>query len=113
LDHEVRRYGIHVSLIEPGFTRTHLGENSQLASQPLETYASERMRALDAIRESVAKGDDPATVASVVLDALSSGTPRLRYPAGREAKFLSRLRKYAPTKLFDNGLRKQFRLKVA
>src|SRR5712671_5286667 len=28
LDHEVRRFGIRVSMIEPGFTRTNLNQNS-------------------------------------------------------------------------------------
>ncbi len=113
LDHEVRQFGIRVSLIEPEFTRTSLGQNAQQAGQLLGTYASERNRALDAIRESIADGDDPVTVASVILEALTSRSPRLRYPAGREAKFLSRLRKFAPTRLLDKGLRKQFRLEAA
>jgi NAD(P)-dependent dehydrogenase (short-subunit alcohol dehydrogenase family) len=110
LDHEVRRFGIRVSVIEPGFTRTNISQNSQMAEQPIEIYASERNRILDALRESFAKGVDPATVASVVLEALTSRSPRLRYPAGREAKVVGLLRKFAPSWLFDRGLRKQFRL---
>jgi short-subunit dehydrogenase len=34
LDHEVRQFGIRVSLIEPGFTRTNLNKNSELVTQP-------------------------------------------------------------------------------
>ncbi|MGH9843295.1 MAG: SDR family NAD(P)-dependent oxidoreductase, partial [Blastocatellia bacterium] len=113
LDHEVRQFGIRVSVIEPGFTRTSLGHNSQLSGRPLAVYAGERNRALDAVRESVANGAPPDTVASVVLEALTSRSPRLRYPAGREAKFLSFLRNFAPSRLLDKGLRKQFRLGVA
>jgi len=113
LDHEVRQFGIRVSVIEPGFTRTNIGQNGQLAHQPLVPYDSERNRVLDAIRESIANGEEPAKVASVVLEALTTRSPRLRYPAGREAKFLSRLRKFAPSSLFDKGLRKQFGLHAA
>jgi short-subunit dehydrogenase len=36
LDHEVRQFGIRVSVIEPGFTRTNIGQNGQLTGQPLE-----------------------------------------------------------------------------
>src|SRR5713226_2637472 len=50
LDHEVRQFGIRVSVIEPGFTRTNIGQNSQVAGRPLDAYASERNRVLDAIR---------------------------------------------------------------
>jgi len=35
------------------------------------------------------------------------------YPAGRAAKFVSHLRRFAPSGLFDEGLRKQFRLDTA
>jgi NAD(P)-dependent dehydrogenase (short-subunit alcohol dehydrogenase family) len=113
LDHEVRQFGVRVSVIEPGFARTNIGQNSQLASQPLAAYDNDRNRIITAIRESIAKGEDPVRVASVILEALTSVSPRLRYLAGREARFISRLRKFAPSKLFDKGLRKQFRLDTA
>jgi len=113
LDHEVRQFGIRVSVIEPGFTRTNIGQNSQVAGRPLDAYASERNRVLDAIRENTANGENPVTVASVVLEALTTRSPRPRYPVGREAKFLNRLRKLIPSKLFDKNLRKQFGLGVA
>ena len=34
LDHEVRQFGIRVSVIEPGFTRTRLDRNGQIAGHP-------------------------------------------------------------------------------
>src|SRR6266849_6374962 len=40
LDHEVRQFGIHVSIIEPGFTRTNIAQNGQTAGRPLEVYAT-------------------------------------------------------------------------
>jgi NAD(P)-dependent dehydrogenase (short-subunit alcohol dehydrogenase family) len=113
LDHEVRQFGVRVSVIEPGFVRTNIAQNSQLASQPLAAYNNDRNSIITAIRESVAKGEDPVSVATVVLEALTSVSPRRRYLAGREARSISRLRKFLPSKLFDQGLRKQFRLNTA
>ena len=113
LDHEVRQFGIRVSVIEPGFTRSNIAQNSQLAAGSLAAYTNDRNHVVAVIRESIANGEDPARVASVVLDALTSASPRHRYVAGREAKFISRLRKFAPSSLFDRGLRKQFRLDAA
>src|SRR5437660_10229800 len=106
LDHEVRQFGIRVSVIEPGFTRTSIGQKGQLAGQPLVAYAVERHQVVDAVRQNNANGKDPAEVASVVLEALTSRTPRLRYLVGREARFIAWLRKFAPDSLFDKGLRK-------
>ncbi len=113
LDHEVRQFGIRVAVIEPGFIRTNIAANSRIAAQSVAAYAKDRDRVLGAIRDSVANGEDPVRVASVVLEALTRRSPQVRYPAGRQAKFLSRIRKFAPTGLFERGLRKQFRLDAA
>ncbi len=113
LDHEVRQFGIRISVVEPGFTRTSLDQNGRLAGQHLEAYAGERDRAREAVRASIARGENPARVASVVAEALKSRSPRRRYPAGREAKFLSLLKKLAPAQLLDKGIRKQFGLEAA
>jgi short-subunit dehydrogenase len=110
LDHEVRKFGIHVSVVEPGFTRINIAQNSQIAGRPLDVYADDRNRVLEAVSQNIAKGGTPLGVAEVVLDALTTQSPRSRYPVGREVKFVSRLRKFAPRKLFDWGLRKQFQL---
>jgi len=110
LDHEVRQFGIRVSVIEPAFTRTNIAQNAHLAGQSLEAYATERRRIVDVIRGSANKGDNPVMVASVVLEALTSRSPRLHYLVGRQAKLIGGFRKFAPQKLFDQRLRKQFRL---
>jgi short-subunit dehydrogenase len=110
LDHEVRQFGIHVSLVEPSFTRTNFGHNGQVVSQTLNAYSPERTKVLDAVQEGVAKGDDPVTVAAAVLQALTDRVPRLRYPAGREAKLLTQAKRWAPAKIFDGGVRKKFGL---
>jgi hypothetical protein len=99
--------------IEPGFTRTNIAQNSLIAGRPLEVYADGRNRVLEAVSQNIAKGATPLGVAEVVLDALTSQSPRSRYPVGREVKFVSRLRKFAPSSFFDRGLRKQFRLDAA
>ena len=113
LDHEVRQFGIRVSVIEPGFTRTGTGQNAQQAGQTLAAYAMERALVIDAVRESTANGKEPDKVASVVLHALTSRSPRPRYLAGRQAKLISRLRKFPPEGLFDKGLRRRFGLVTA
>lgn len=110
LDHEVRQFGIRISVIEPSFTRTNIARSAKLVSSPLEAYAGGRTRVVKAVAESIAKGGTSLGVAEVVLKALTQESPRSRYPVGREAKLLTRIRKFAPSKLFEWGLRKQFQL---
>jgi NAD(P)-dependent dehydrogenase (short-subunit alcohol dehydrogenase family) len=110
LDYEVRQFGIRVSVIEPGFIRTNITLNSQVAANLLAPYAAERSHVDEALRKNIAHGDDPQTVASVVLQALTSRSPRQVYLAGSDARMVSLARKFAPSGMFDKGLRRQFGL---
>jgi len=110
LDHEVRRFGIRVSVVEPGFTRTAIDKHAHRARQRLASYDSERGILLDAIKVNNANGLQPASVASVVLKSLASRAPRARYLVGAEARFVAGMRKFAPAGMFDSGLRRRFKL---
>lgn len=110
LDHEVRQFGIRVSVVEPGFTRTHIDQNAELASELIPAYANDRGQVIASVKVNNANGKDPAEVALVVWKALTARSPRLVYLAGSDARLVSRLKKFAPSGLFDKGLRKQFGL---
>ena len=113
LDHEVRQFGIRVSVVEAGFTRTNIAANLQYAHDLLEPYETDRRSAIDAVRKNVAEGDNPHNVALIVAEAITSRSPRQIYLAGRDARLVSLLRKFAPSRLFEKGLRKQFGLASA
>ena len=50
------------------------------------------------------------TFGTVVVKAITSRSPRLRYPGGRGARLLTMLMSFAPERVLDRGLRKQFGL---
>lgn len=110
LDHEVRTFGVRVVLIEPTFTRTYLTANGEETTARLDAYRPQRSRVVQGIYERIAHGGDPESVATAVLKAVEARDPRLRYPVGREAAMLNRLRRLVPGQLFGRSLRKQFRL---
>ena len=60
----------------------------------------------EVIEAAMKKGDDPAVVAKVILTAATHTRPKLRYPAGPLATRMSKLRRLAPAKTFDKGIRK-------
>ena len=60
----------------------------------------------------MAGADEPAVVADVVLRAASAARPKLRYAAGGLAHRLRLLRRFAPARLMDAGIRKDLRLDV-
>jgi NAD(P)-dependent dehydrogenase (short-subunit alcohol dehydrogenase family) len=113
LDHETRTLGIRIALVEPGFTRTNIGSNRMSAVSQVDDYAAARDRVGASLRTLISGGEDPSVVAKAVLEAATAKKPRLRYPAGKGAVLLARLRRYLPAKMFDGALRKQFRLDPA
>ncbi|MBU7579784.1 MAG: oxidoreductase [Porphyrobacter sp.] len=110
LDHEVRGFGVRVSLVEPAYTRTSMEANSSQGDRPLPEYAeiSAQMYALNA--EFLEKGDDPSVVADTIVRAAQDAAPRIRYPAGKVAKQISLLRRILPASMFDKALRKNLGL---
>ncbi len=108
LDHEVRTLGIRAILIEPGFMRSRLGQNSARVARHIPDYAGAGQRAADYVRTSLAKAEDPSIVAKAVLEAVAAARPRLRYPVGKNARLLARLRSLMPAPMFDRSLRATF-----
>lgn len=113
LDHEVKQFDIRVSVIEPGFMRTDIVQHTQCTSCSIEAYSAERDLVIAATLKCIANGEDPAIVASVVLEFLTTRSPRSRYLAGRGAKSASVMRRLLPAGLFHKGLRKQFGITTA
>jgi NAD(P)-dependent dehydrogenase (short-subunit alcohol dehydrogenase family) len=106
LDHETREFGVRVSVVEPGYTKTSFEANAIEADSPIESYAKTRERVQHAFTQAIHAGDDPTVVARVVLKAATDRTPKLRYPAGGLAHRLSLLRRFAPVPVLDKGIRK-------
>src|SRR5260370_25597228 len=59
LDHEVRGFGVRISIVEPGFTRTGLGHNTRTAQRLLPEYDDVRPRVLDRVTDNRDIGADP------------------------------------------------------
>src|SRR3954464_11000585 len=106
LDHEVREYGVRVLLVEPAYTRTSFDANAVAVDRPLQLYAKRRENADTLVAEAVREGDEPSVVGKAVVAAATDARPKVRYPAGTLARRGSKLRRYAPSGLFDKQIRK-------
>jgi hypothetical protein len=82
LDHELRTWGIRVSVIEPAYTRTQFEANLLEPDAKLDEYREVRAAVGKRFAELVASGDHPRVIADVVLTAARATRPKLRYPAG-------------------------------
>ena len=106
MDHEVREYGVRVLLVEPAYTRTSFDANLVPADEPLPVYARRREVADVLLVEAVKAGDEASVVGEAIVDAATDRRPKLRYPAGTLARRVSKLRRYAPSAMFDKQIRK-------
>ncbi|MDP1748924.1 MAG: oxidoreductase [Reyranella sp.] len=110
LDHEIRTFNIRVSLIEPAYTRSVFEQNALEPDSLLKEYDRARADARALVRDVMTTADPPEVVADAVLQATSAAHPRRRYTAGKIARQVSVLRRFAPAEMFDKSLRKQMRL---
>lgn len=106
VDHEVRQHGVRVLLVEPGFTKTAFDANIVPPAVSLAAYADDRRSAEAVLAESMVSGDEPSVVAATIVRAATDAKPKLRYPAGRQAKQLTLLRRIVPTRTFDKQIHK-------
>jgi NAD(P)-dependent dehydrogenase (short-subunit alcohol dehydrogenase family) len=107
---ELRPYGIHVCLIEPGAISTPavdktLGDaEGVIASLPPEGAARYGAKLREFMRrghERETKGSPPEVVAEAIHHALTARRPRLRYPVGADARMLVTLPRVLPERALD------------
>ena len=112
---EVRGFGVHVSVIEPGLIKTAFGDT---ATAPVSTEADGPYAAFNAaVAERVGGAYEgvmgrlaapPSAVARVIEAALTSRSPQTRYRVTAGARFMLGTRKLLPDRVFDAFLRTQF-----
>ena len=109
LDHEVRQFGIRVTLVEPSFTRTNLDLNAPQAASRIADYGKELDVVSKAIQNNVRKAPAPDAVAATIVSA-ALGAWKMRHTPKGEASLLAKLRRFMPAGPVEKGLRKTFGL---
>ncbi|AOE65140.1 oxidoreductase [Pseudomonas corrugata] len=109
LDHEVRKFGVRVVLVEPSFTRTNLDLNAPQATDKIPAYDKDRDAVTRAIINSVQGAPGPDGVAATIVEAALGAWKMRRTPKG-EASLLRKLRRFMPAGPVDSSLRKTFGL---
>lgn len=119
LRQELRPWGIHVALVEPGSIKTEIWQKGQQGADDFQKNAPEEAmqrygKAFSALRDAARKFEDagiPADrVAISVEHALTSGRPRTRYIVGFDATVQSIIRRVVPDRLRDRLVASQLKL---
>lgn len=109
LDHEVRQFGIRVTLVAPSFTKTNLDLNAPQAAAHIPDYSKELGVVAKAIQNNVQKAPLPEGVATTLVNA-ALGPWKMRHTPKGEASLLAKLRRFMPAAPVEKGLRKTFGL---
>lgn len=109
LSMEVRRFGIGVSLVEPGAVRTQWFDHVPALKQYSGgTYGKLTGELDQLLGKRVPHGLDPDRVAATVMRAVSARRPRVRYRVGAEARTLIAVRKLLSPGMWDRCVRVAF-----
>ena len=100
---EVKKFGIKVSLIEPGDFRTSFTEHRHItrSSQSNPVYQNRFKEILKAVEEAERKGDSPEKIAKLVERIINTESPRLRYRVGPSSTLIG-LKHFIPERIVEN-----------
>jgi NAD(P)-dependent dehydrogenase (short-subunit alcohol dehydrogenase family) len=106
---ELRPFGMHVVMIEPGVIATPIWETSIRAGNEIldgmppevERYYGKRIAGVRRMAEKGMGGLPPSAVADIVVESITAATPRTRYVIGRDARLRLWLQRLAPDRLRD------------
>jgi NADP-dependent 3-hydroxy acid dehydrogenase YdfG len=111
---EVKNFGVHVSIIEPGLIKTQFGETAhgsvpQQDGPYAEFNAAVAKTTAEAYEGPMAKlGAGPEAVAKVVEKAITARRPRTRYPVTPSARFVLANHALLPDRGWDAFVGTQF-----
>jgi NAD(P)-dependent dehydrogenase (short-subunit alcohol dehydrogenase family) len=106
---ELRRWGISVSMVEPGSIDTPIWDSGERAADEIggdiaareELYGKAIASYRKLTRKLAERGIQPDKVAEVVEHALTSSRPRSRYLVGLDARTQARIKPVIPTRIWD------------
>jgi NAD(P)-dependent dehydrogenase (short-subunit alcohol dehydrogenase family) len=113
LRRELRPWGMHVALIEPGAVATPIWDKGVDQADELERDAPAEVRErygeiIDAVRKQSEKnrteGVPPQEVAEAVAHALTADKPKTRYLVGRDAKMRAPVATVLPDRMMDAAI---------
>jgi short-subunit dehydrogenase len=111
IQYELEPFGIKIILIEPGAVGSNFWRNIKIAKSssdsdsPYSQFGNKILKAFKVMEQNVIS---PSVVAKVILEAVTSDNPQLRYVVGEDAAKTIEARKNMPDREFGDLVKKQF-----
>jgi len=114
ISYELEPFGIRVVIIEPGFVRTNIMNSSIIAKKALDRkspyFSSIRQleKSFKSAMENTSSSSPPDEVAKVILQAVTSERPKLRYAVGNDASSIIQTKTTMSDTEFRGLIKQQF-----
>ena len=110
--YELEDFGIKVILIEPGVIKSNFYENIKMSKNslmdPKSAYQPITQKIFEAFLPMLEYAFPTKIVADVILEAVNSDNPNIRYTVGDDAKSIVEARKKLSDKEFENWVKEGF-----
>lgn len=110
--YELEDFGIKVILIEPGVIKSNFYENAKMSKNSLmdlnSPYHPIAQKIFDAFLPMLQYAFPTKKVADVILEAITSDNPEIRYAVGDDAKSINEARKKRSDKEFEHWVKEGF-----
>jgi NAD(P)-dependent dehydrogenase (short-subunit alcohol dehydrogenase family) len=109
LRYEVRRFGIHVCAVYPGFFNTGGEERTLLPSVPLDEYKQMRNNVITIRANDLQNGDSPKLLAETILHIIRTKSPKARYVVGK-GSYMVGMQSILPRSTFESLIEGHYKL---
>jgi short-subunit dehydrogenase len=110
--YELEDFGIKVILIEPGVIKSNFYENIKMSknslADPKSPYQPITQKIFEAFLSMIQYAFPAKIVADVILEAITSDNPKIRYAVGDDAKSITEAKKKLSDKEFENWVKEGF-----
>jgi len=110
--YELEDFGIKVILIEPGVIKSNFYENIKMSknslADPKSPYQPITQKIFEAFLSLIQYAIPAKIVADVILEAITSDNPKIRYVVGDDAKSITEAKKRLSDKEFENWVKEGF-----
>ena len=111
LRHELADFNINIILVEPGAIRSNFADNIKTVKgfdSNKSPYAKTVQLMFQGLETFFANSSSPVDVAQVILNAVNSPSPELRYPVGKDAESILKARRDLSDRDLEKWVRESY-----
>jgi short-subunit dehydrogenase len=109
---ELNQFNIKVSMIEPTYFKTNLGENAEVSHEEISDYDTFRQKLDVYTNNEIANAPEPAAVLDTVLKIVNEKSPKFSYPIGKGTSLIMMLQRFAYNALESTILKNVNKTKI-